>query len=100
MGILQPTDNETFRMGVAVSGRVAVLAREHQKRRNRPLRPPQEVRAWMGKVAEMRLRHNRGEMMHTSEESRALGQLATWIVKQWHDLHGTEPPPQSSYYKP
>lgn len=100
MGILQPTPDEMYRMGVAVSGRVSLLNRKFIEKRKKPLAPPQDVRIWMSKVAEMRMRHRRGEMLHTVEEERALGQLATWMVKQWHDLHGTEAPPQGAYYRP
>lgn len=100
MGILQPSSEETYRMGVAVAGRVTLLVSEHLKRRKKKLNPPQDVKRWMSLVADMRARHRVGDRSHTSEEQVALGQLAQWLVRQWHDLHGTEAPAQETYYRP
>lgn len=100
MAILIPSDEETVRMGFAVARRVAKLAKKHAEVRRKPLNPPQDVRKWMRQVVEMRNRHNRGDYSHTSEELMSLGRLAEWMVRTWHDLHGTAAPATASYFRP
>lgn len=99
-GILIPSGEETVRMGFAVARRVAKVAKKYAEIHRKPMNPPQEVRKWMRYVVEMRNRHNRGDYTHTAVELRSLGELAKWLVRTWHDLHGTEAPESSAYYRP
>lgn len=98
MSVMIPSDEETVRMQRAVSFQMGKVYQAYAKK-GRPLVVPPDIRRCMGHVANMMHRYRRRQYLHTSTEADSLGTLAEWLVKKFHDLNGTSPPPVSTYFR-